>query len=201
MLGGTRDETREYWDPVSPQMAMLRWEDLADRIAAELPVIAPVRAMIDVYRTRLPDASPADIFYAMTTDGRSWRPQLIEAQARATTDSPAWMYQVDFASPIRPRRGAFHGIDIALLFGTLDAADAGTGTGAEAQTLSRLLQDRLSRFAATGDPNGAGLPAWPPYRLPERATMIFDVVSRLDHDPRAWQRALFAPYPYRQPGT
>lgn len=201
MLGGTRDETRDYWNPLSAEIMRLGWPDLAQRIAAELPVAAPVQPIVDAYRARLPEASPADIFYAVTTDGRSWRPQLITAEARARAGHPAWMYQVDFASPLRPGRGAFHGIDIALLFGTLDAAGAGTGTGTAAQVLSLLMQDRLIRFAATGDPNGVGLPAWPAYRLPERPTMIFDGVSRLDYDPRAWQRALFAPHPYRQPGT
>lgn len=201
MLGGTRDETRDYWDPHSPAMTGLGWADLPDRIAAELPLDAPVEAIVHAYRARSPQASPADVFYAATTDGRSWRPQVIEAEARAAAGCPAWMYQVDFPSPTRPGRGAFHGIDIALVFGTLDAADAGTGTGDAARRLSRLMQDRLTRFTATGSPDGPGLPPWPPYRLPERATMIFDDASRLERDPRSWQRALFAPYPYRQPGT
>lgn len=102
---------------------------------------------------------------------------------------------------MRPGRGAFHGIDIALLFGTLGAADAGTGTGADVRALSRLMQGRLIAFATTGDPALPGVAAWPKYTLDERATMIFDTHSRVERDPRPWQRALFAAVPYTQPGS
>ena len=56
-------------------------------------------------------------------------------------------------------------------------------------------------FAATGDPNHAGLPSWPVYRLPQRGTMIFDSESHIENDPRREQRELFARVPYIQPGT
>ncbi|MES2043220.1 MAG: carboxylesterase family protein [Pseudomonadota bacterium] len=195
MLGGTRDETRDFSDPASPAMRDLSWADLPDRIAAELPVDLSPEAVVRAYRAHMPAATPADIFYAATTDGRSWRPQLIEAEARDRAGCPAYVYQLDFASPTMPERGAFHGIDIALLFGTLDAPDAWTGTGTDARRLSRLFQDRVTAFAQTG------LPGWPPYRLPHRMTMIFDTASHTMDNPRAWQRALFAVAPYTQPGS
>jgi para-nitrobenzyl esterase len=195
MLGGTRDETRDFTDPASPALRDLSWAELPDRIAAELPVDLSPEAVVRAYRAHMPTATPADIFYAATTDGRSWRPQLIEAEARDKAGCPAYVYQLDFASPTLPERGAFHGIDIALLFGTLDAPDAWTGTGAEARRLSRLFQDRVIAFAQSG------VPRWPPYRLPRRTTMIFDTASRTVDNPRAWQRALFAVAPYTQPGS
>ena len=42
---------------------------------------------------------------------------------------------------------------------------------------------------------------WPRYRLPERATMVFDADSRAKKDPRRWERELFARVPYVQPGS
>jgi len=201
MLGATRDETRDFSDPASPEMRGLRWDALPDRIAAELPVDAPPEAIVRAYRAHLPAASPADIFYAATTDGRSWRPQLIEAEARARAGRPAFVYQVDFQSPTNPDRGAFHGIDIGLVFGTFDAPYAWTGNGPPTRALSRLMQQRFVAFARTGNPNPPGLPPWPVYDERRRATMIFDVASRVENDPRRWQRELFAPYPYTQPGS
>jgi len=201
MLGGTRDETRDFSDPGSPAMRNLDWASLPGRIAAELPVDLLPEKIVAAYRAKMPAASPADIFYAATTDGRSWRPQLIEAEARARAGRPAFVYEVDFASPTKPDRGAFHGIDIGLVFGTLEASDAWTGTGKVARSLSRLMQQRFVAFARTGSPNGSNLPSWPRYELPKRATMIFDDVSHVQSDPRSWQRALFAAAPYTQPGT
>ncbi|MBW8840674.1 MAG: carboxylesterase/lipase family protein [Sphingomonadales bacterium] len=201
MLGGTRDETRDFSDPASPEMRGLSWDALPDRIAAELPVDLLPEAVVRAYRARMPAASPADIFYAATTDGRSWRPQVIEAEARARAGRPAFVYQVDFQSPTRPDRGAFHGIDIGLVFGTLDAPDAWIGSGLETRALSRLMQRRITAFARTGRPDLPGLPAWPAYDERRRATMIFDITSRVENDPRHWQREVFALVPYTQPGT
>jgi len=201
MLGGTRDETRGFSDPASPEMRGLSWDALPDRIAAELPVDLLPEALVRAYRAHMPAASPADIFYAATTDGRSWRAQIIEAEARARAGRPAFVYQVDFQSPTNPDRGAFHGIDIGLVFGTFDAPDAWTGNGPQTRALSRLMQRRFVAFARTGRPDLPGSLAWPTYDERRRATMIFDVASRVENDPRRWQRELFAPAPYTQPGT
>ena len=199
MLGGTRDETRAYFDPESTDMRVLGWDAVGARIAAELPVKAPVEAIVAAYRRRFPSYSPADIFFAATSDGRSWRPMLDEAEALARAGRPAFVYQLDFASPIEPARGAFHALDIPLVFGTLARSPA--GTGAEARAVSAAMQARFVAFARAGTPNAPGLEPWPAYRLHDRATMIFDRPARVVRDPRRWQRQLFAPYPYTQPGT
>lgn len=197
MLGGTRDETRAYFDP--ERMRTLGWNAVGTKIAAELPVKAPVEAVVAEYRRRFPAYSPADIFFAATSDGRSWRPMLEEAEALARAGRPAFVYQFDFPSPVEPARGAFHALDIPFVFGTL--ADSPAGTGAEARAISAAMQDRFVAFARTGTPNARGLQPWPAYRLRDRATMVFDRQSRVVRDPRSWQRRLFAPYPYTQPGT
>ncbi|RZL79268.1 MAG: carboxylesterase/lipase family protein, partial [Sphingomonas sp.] len=51
------------------------------------------------------------------------------------------------------------------------------------------------------DPNHDGAPNWPRYDLAKRSTMIFDARSRVEDDPRRWERELFARVPYIQPGT
>jgi para-nitrobenzyl esterase len=38
-------------------------------------------------------------------------------------------------------------------------------------------------FARTGDPNGPGIPSWPPYDAKRRATLVFDLESRVIDDP------------------
>jgi para-nitrobenzyl esterase len=126
---------------------------------------------------------------------------VVEAEERAKAGAPGWVYQLDFGSRTDPRRGAFHSLDIALVFGTLGAEGSQTGTAADARAVSRAMQDSFVAFTKTGDPNHAGLPRWPRYGLDRRATMLFDVRSRIENDPRKWQRELFARVPYIQPGT
>jgi para-nitrobenzyl esterase len=63
------------------------------------------------------------------------------------------------------------------------------------------MQRALLAFAKTGDPNYPDMPRWEPYTMPGRATMVFNVESRLADDPRGLERQLFAKVPFIQQGT
>ena len=201
ILGNTRDEARAFVDPRGPKIAGLDWTNIAERMASELRVDLHPEWIVAQYRNHFPDWSPERLFYAAVTAGRSWPGQVIEADARAAAQTRTWVYQLDFQSPVEPWRGAPHTLDIPLSFGTLDAEGSITGTGPGARAVSDRMMDAFIAFARTGAPNDRGLAAWPAYRLPERATMVFDVNSRPANDPRKWERELFARVPYIQPGT
>ena len=195
ILGNTAGETRAFIGP--DKTRDLSWDNLAGRLAPELRIDVLPEWVVAEYRLRFPTWSPVEVFYDATTCGRSWRGQVIEAEERARAGAPAWVYQVDFGARTEPERGAFHSIDIALVFGTLGAKGSLTGTAADARAASAALQSAFVAFARTGDPGGA----WPRYDLATRATMIVDARSRVENDPRRWQRELFARVPYIQPGT
>lgn len=201
ILGNTRDETRAFDDPKSELVRTLGWSNLAERIAPRLRIDAHPEWVVAEYRKQYPSWSATEIFYAATTAGRSWRGQVIEAEERARAGVPAWVYQLDFTSPVEPDRGAAHTHDIPLVFGTLGAEGTVSGTGPAARAASATMMRAFVNLAAKGDPNGAGVPAWPRHTLPQRQTMLFDARSRVTNDPRKWQRELFARVPYIQPGT
>ena len=201
ILGNTKDETRAFIDPRGEAMRGLGWDNLAERMTPQLRLDAHPEWVVAQYRARFPSMSPAELFYAATTAGRSWRGQVIEAEERAKAGAPAWVYQFDFSSPVDPMRGAAHTDDIPFVFGTLDAPGSKSGTGAAARALSRAMMGAFVAHATRGNPTGAGLPDWPGYGLAERATMMFDTRVRVEHDPRGWERELFARFPYVQPGT
>jgi len=201
MLGNVHDETRAFIPPDSARVQGLTWDNLAERMAPELRIDILPEWVVAEYRQHFPDWTPTEVFYGATTAGRSWRGQVIEAEARARAGAPGFVYQVDYTSRTDPRRGAFHTMDIPLVFGTLGAAGSQTGTAADARTASRAMQESFVAFATTGDPNHPGLPHWPRCDLAHRSTMIFDVRPHVENDPRRWQRELFARVPYIQPGT
>ena len=201
MTGNALDEMRGFTKPDSSFVRDMNWENVADRIAAELPADVLPEWIVSEYRRRLPAASPADIYFRATTDGRSWRGQLEVAEARARAGKPVWLYQVNFKSRADPRRGAFHDIDLPLIFGNPAAVGADTGDDPDVRRMSRIIQDHFVAFARSGNPAVAGQPAWPAYELPQRGTMIFDGSTRVENDPRRWQRELFARAPYVQPGS
>ena len=87
------------------------------------------------------------------------------------------------------------------MFGTLTAPGSLTGDGEPARRVSATMQLALLSFARTGYPNYTGLARWEPYTLPRRATLVFNLESRLVDDPRGNERQLFAKVPFIQQGT
>jgi para-nitrobenzyl esterase len=111
------------------------------------------------------------------------------------------MYQLDFPAPEASGvLGAFHSLDIPLVFDNTRVPEARTGDTPAARWLAGTMADAFVRFARTGDPSGGGLPEWPRFTLDPRATMIFDRDVRVENDPRREERLLFAVAPYVKPG-
>jgi para-nitrobenzyl esterase len=202
ILGNTHDETRAFIAADSAKVKGLTWDNLAAAMAPELRMDLLPEWIVSQYRAHFPQDTPETIFYRATTAGRSWPGQVIEADARAAAGAKAtWVYQLDFQSPVKPDRGAPHTGDIPLVFGTLDAPGSISGTGAASRRLSGQMMAAFAALARAGRPEARGLPRWPAYTLPDRATMLFDTVSRAANDPRKWERELFARVPYIQPGS
>jgi para-nitrobenzyl esterase len=98
-----------------------------------------------------------------------------------------WAYYFTHVTAAR-RLGAFHGSEIPFVFGTL--GQRRDPTPAE-RRLSDAMLSAWVRFAATGDPNGEGLPAWPRYDTRRDTVMEFGDEIRLRSGVRAEACALF----------
>lgn len=183
LLGNTIAETRAFFPADGRVLKGLTWDNLPERAGPEMRVDLEPGWVVQQFRTRYPEASPEALFHRIVTSARSWRGQVEEAEARARQGrGNTFVYQLDFEN-------AQHTDDIGLAFGT--TADESPARAA----MSAAVMDAFVRFARTGDPG------WPAYDLASRQTMIFDVASRVESDPRRWERELFARVPYIQPGT
>ena len=207
ILGNTRGETRTLIGRGQPALFDLTWETLQPALEKNSPFMGSLdRAMVIAsYRRWHPAYSPADVFFAATTDSRSWRGQVIEADRRAGQPAAAahtWVYQFDWPTPIDGGKwGAHHGLDVPFVFDTTDLVPETVGSGSGAARLASQMSRTWIEFARRGNPNHAGLPRWPVYNLSRRSTMVFDETTRVMDDPRGNPRRLFEQVPYVQPGT
>ena len=200
IIGNTHDEFGggAAGGPGAPEIT---WDNIAPRLAPEFVLDLNAQFVVDWYRAKFPQMTPREVFVAAATCGRSRPGHLIQAEERAKLNGPTWMYQLDFASPVEPWRGAYHGFDIGLAFDNIDRPEAKAGTGPDARKVAEAMSETFIAFARTGDPNNAAIPRWDRYTLPDRATMIFDVDSRSENDPRGDERRLFQTAPFLKQGT
>ncbi len=200
VIGNTRDETG-LWIEATLKRGDTDWANLPERLLAQITRDVAVDHVIARYRQLYPTRTPGQILLAASTAGRSWPGHLIQAEERARIAAPTWMYQLDFPAPEAGGvLGAFHTLDIPLVFDNTAQPNARTGDGVAARRLAGTMADAFIRLARTGDPNGAGLPRWPRYDLADRGTMIFDRHVHVANDPRREERLLFEVAPYIKPG-
>nr|WP_255568026.1 carboxylesterase/lipase family protein [Brevundimonas sp. PAMC22021] len=201
IIGNTREETLGFLGN-DPKNAGLTWDTLPARLTpSQLRIDITPEAVIAGYRRMHPDWSPDQVLIAATTAGRSWRGAVIEAEARAASGAPAWVYQLNYPGTIESgRRGAFHTADIPLVFDNV-AAQGSRTNGPDAQGVADQMADAFIALARNGNPNHPGLPTWERYDLERRQTMLFDARSTMADDPRGDERRFFSAIPYVQPGT
>jgi len=85
---------------------------------------------------------------------------------RKTGNSPVYRYKFEDAPPspegsTDESRGAYHSAEIEFVFGVLSSKHLPWRP--QDRKLSELMSTYWANFAKTGDPNGPGLPNWPPY--------------------------------------
>ncbi|MBS0331399.1 MAG: carboxylesterase family protein [Proteobacteria bacterium] len=115
----------------------------------------------------------------LITESLSTQPSRYLAQRNAAAGLPAWSYHFDqVAQSERAKaKGTDHGGELPYLFGT--RIDRETWDD-EDRRVSRLMGDYWVRFARTGDPNGAGAPAWAPVSREASPFMDFDAHPHME---------------------
>ena len=137
--------------------------------------------LVRTYEELFPDASRADLLCAIQTDGgmRMGSIRLAEARLSGGT-APVFMYFFRWeAGALR----SAHGFEIMFVFDNVGRTTRREVSSSRAELSSRMSEAWLA-FARSGDPNHPGLPRWPAYTTPDRATMVFDRgVCWIDDDP------------------
>jgi para-nitrobenzyl esterase len=205
IVGTTRTETTALLGAEHPDLFRLEDAALPRSLAGWIPD-KDIPRVIAGFRQLMPAASPSDLFFAITTDRRVRQQAWTQAERKvAQAAAPVWLYELDWATPVDGGKwGSPHSLDLAFVFDNVakSAAMVGTGgappmvgTGGAPQRLADQMSSAWLAFARAGNPNNAAIPAWPAFSMTDRATMVFDVQSRVEPDFRGAERMLLAPLP------
>ncbi|MBB2947241.1 para-nitrobenzyl esterase [Actinoplanes lutulentus] len=187
MVGTTRDETVFFSLFGPPDIFSIDDAGLRSRLSGTYQG-AELDRIIDTFRRSRPGATPAQLYFAITTSP-IWRDAIKIAEAKhAQHRAPAYMYQLAYPDPTlvpgtRFPLGSPHASDIPLKFATL-SGDALPGRRATARHMSALW----AGFARTGHPAAPGVPRWPAYTPKTRATMWIDADCTIVNDPDRIER-------------
>jgi len=191
IMGNVHDETRFLIGSGDDSLFSLTWEQLPARLEKYRQFLGDLKTdqIVADYRRWYPAYSASDVFFAVTTAFRSWHGLVIESEHRAAQQGPTWVYEFDWKSPVDGGKwGASHTIDIPFAFDNVAIASDMTGGGAEAQKVADQVSSTFIAFAKTGDPNNGSIPHWPRFTEERRATMLWNVPSRVQDDPRGEER-------------
>ena len=154
--------------------------NVEDRVSFELHVrtVYPGFAdeMIAHFNVTSPETARSGIAHLMH-DMRFAGPVRVQVETHAKVSSPVWLYQFTRVPPTALGAAVdapYHGAELPYVFGTMDPGSPPAGARPSPMTqhgdwteTDRRVSDTLiaywTQFAATGNPNRDGLPAWPEF--------------------------------------
>ncbi len=184
LIGSNKDEMTIFRPP-SPELEASTDEDFAAYVRSRLPDKA--EAFIPALRAAFPGYSPYHLMTATDTMKGYWIATVLQAERKLMQKAaPVYVYLLAWETPVNGGRlRAHHALDLALVFNNVENGRSMVGPGPEPQQLADRMSSAWIAFARTGNPNAEGLPQWPEYDTARRATMIFDIPSRVVYDPYA----------------
>lgn len=202
LVGTNQTETRLNIGAGDPTTFDMTWDDLSKRLEQTLPG-TNVAELIAAQRKLHPGDNAGDIFFRVNTWRNYRKTAITQAERKAAQGgAPVYMYQLQWKTPVDGGKWQTpHALDIAFVFDNVAKSRSMVGTGGDQQHMADLMSDAWIAFARTGNPQTAALPTWPAYDATRRATMIFDSKPRVDNDPEAQDRALFANLPAGREGS
>ena len=147
-----------------------RLDDAAARAYVERHMGPAAGDVYAAYARARPAASPSSRLATLVSDA-NWRvPAIRIAEAQAAAGGRAWL--------------AHFGMEFAAMTPLMMANNALLG-GHPMRAIGGQVVDAFLAFMRSGDPNHAGIPAWPAYDASRRAEILFDYDCRVNDD--AWR--------------
>lgn len=191
MIGTTATETTMLIGTFDPTTFALDDAGLRARMAAIFKPAAVDRVIAGMQAAH-PGASPADLFFWITTTNMFQKGAWLHAAQKASQNAaPVYLYELTWCTPVDGGKWhSPHSADLPLMFDNVAKSASMVGTGADAQIVADTMSAAWIAFARSGKPATPTLD-WPAWTTDTRATMVFDVQSRVVNGYRDPERVLF----------
>ena len=190
IIGNCKDEATLF-SRQTPDLFTLDMSGLRERIVEAGVPASAVDELIAFYQRDYPSDSPSDIYFRISTDRGARMNAISQAERKVAQGSGAvYMYYFAWNTPIADGKvaiKAFHTAELPLAMRLTRYP--------ETEPLSRQIAGAWAAFAKTGRPTHAALPDWPAYDITRRATMVFDLPSRVVNDPNRDERMALTKFP------
>lgn len=191
LLNGTNHDEYRYWIQYSAMLKYIPTRLLISLAPTVREKLGPhLDAIIDYYDRSLTKKCRGGITFALVTDMMFKIPH-IRVSDLQSRHVQVWMYRFDWTSHVSDDLGACHAIELPFVLRTFESPTSYQIVGPEPpMKLSDTMMDAWIAFIRKGSPGTPGLP-WPAYDSQRRATMIFNVESRVRDDPDRDVRMLY----------
>ena len=196
LIGTTKTETAGALGAADATNFSLDDAGLRRKLAGWVPP-NDIDRVVAFYRRIMPDAAPSDLFFAIATARRVRQHAWLQAERKAAQNAgPVWLYELNWQAPVEDgKRPSSSGLEVPLVFDNVPRPEPAAGRGEAQRAIAEQMSSTWLAFARTGNPNNKTVPAWAPFRLPERMAMVFDTKSRAIGDFRGDERQLLAGLP------
>ncbi len=183
LIGHTKDEGT-FFIATEAQFGTFGEADLQQRARNMAPRQAD--ALVAELKRAKPNATETELIADLFTATWAFSGSVTIAQRKSHQEAPVYAYMLEWQTPVV-------GGVLRATFNTVESARAFVGPGEAPQVIADQMHAAWIAFAKTGNPNTPGLPDWPPYDRTGRATMMFNLESRIEHDPWSGVRRLLVP--------
>ena len=183
LIGSNKDEL-SLWLVRPGAEPELEYSERAAGLIGNYVTEEQFNELVAGYKEIFPDYSDGDIMVAIASDARYSGNAVRQAKLRAaSTDTPVWMYQFDWETPVAGGIfGAPHALEIPFAFDTLENSESMVGDPTVPQKVADQMSEAWISFARHGDPNARGLPYWPPTTTENVVAMRLNLVSEADEN-------------------
>jgi para-nitrobenzyl esterase len=179
LLGFVKDEM-SLFTASEPWFGTMTEEELQKRIKS----VPKGEELLAAFRKLYPTYSPTYLWVAVLSARFAQGSYIVAERKAAKGKAPVYLWFMTWETPVAG--GIFktpHTMEIPFMMYSYNRVRAFVGQGKAPDQMAKQISEAWVAFARTGKPDAPSIPHWTPYDAANRATMVFDLKSKVVNDP------------------